>query len=66
MKLGNSHLLNSSGAQRNFMARHQSRSGERNADQCFQIKLQFFRLDWHNLSLVKEESFVELLEQIQS
>lgn len=66
MKLGNSHLLNSSGPQRNFMACHQSRPGERNAERCFQIKLQFFRLDWHNLSSVKEEPFVELLEQIQS
>lgn len=66
MKLGYSCLLNSSGPQKNFMAHHQSRSGERNAEQCFQIKLQFFRLDWHNLSLVTEEAFVELLEQIQS
>lgn len=57
MKLGNSHLLNCSGPQRNFMACQQSRSAERNAERCFQIKLQFFRLDWHNLSSAKEELF---------
>lgn len=56
MKLGYSCLLNSSGPQENFMAHHQSRPGERNAEQCFQIKLQFFRLDWHNLSLATEKA----------
>lgn len=35
MKLGNSHLLNRYGPQRNFMACHQSRSAGRNAEQCF-------------------------------
>lgn len=66
MKLGNPHLLNFSGPQRHFMAHHQLRSGGRNAEWCFQIKLQFFRLDWYNLSLAKEEPFMELFEQIQS
>lgn len=66
MKLGNSHLLNSSGPQKIFMAHQQLKSGERNAEQYFQIKLQFFGLDWHNLSLAKEVPFVELSEQICS
>lgn len=65
MKLGNPHLLNCSGPQRNFMACHQSRSAERKAERCFQIKLQFFSLDWHNLSSAKEGPCVEILEQIQ-
>lgn len=61
MKLGNPHLLNCSGPQRNFMACHQSRPAERKAERCFQIKLQFFSLDWHNLSSAKEGPCVELL-----
>lgn len=66
VELGNSHLLNSSGPQRNSIARHQSKAGERKAERYFQIKLQLSGLDWHNLSLAKQEPFVELPEQIQT
>lgn len=66
VELGNSHLLNSSGPQRNSIAHHQSKPGKRKAERYFQIKLQLSGLDWHNLSLAKQEPFVELPEQIQT